>query len=258
MTKWLCILLLAPMLANTVCQAQQLAYDVVTIKPNTSGTDNSSTSMGDSTFEAENTGLKRLLVRAYGVRQELIFGIPGWAESARFDINAKVVDPDMAKLKTLTIEQRREFILALLKDRFHLEAHIEMKTLPVYELLLAGGAPKFHASPTVPSGAGEMNSNSGSGQTRLIAKGIELSSMAAFLTNQSDRPVIDRTGLKGRYNIELTWTDDRGPSPDNGSSEAERPGLFTALKEQLGLKLQPGKGLVPTLVVDRLEQPTKN
>ncbi len=142
----LCVLAVAPGLARGQAQAPQLEYDAITIKPNDSGTDGTSTSMGDSTFQAKNVAIKRLLVRAYGVRQELISGLPDWANSARFDVNAKVVDPDPAVLKKLTPEQRRQFIVALLRDRFHLQVHIEVKTLPVYELTLAKDGPKFHAS----------------------------------------------------------------------------------------------------------------
>jgi uncharacterized protein (TIGR03435 family) len=89
-----------------------------------------------------------------------------------------------------------------------------------------------------------------------------MSSVAGLLTNQTDRTVLDRTGLKGRYDVEVKWTDDRAnPAADNGANglaEEEKPGLFTALKEQLGLKLVPGKGPVPTLVVDHLERPSEN
>jgi uncharacterized protein (TIGR03435 family) len=244
-------------IAAAYAQAPQAAYDVITIKPNNSGTDNSSTSMGDGTFQATNVAIKRLLVRAYGIKQDLISGLPDWANAARFDINAKVVDPDTAALKKLTTEQRREFIVALLRDRFHVKVHFETKTLPVYEMTVTKDGPKFHES-----AAGEergMGTDSDGARTQMKATAVTMTEIAGLLTNQSDRTVLDRTGLTGKYDVLLKWTDDRGPgAADNGLPGEEIPGLFTALQEQLGLRLQPGKGPVETLVVDHVERPTEN
>ena len=260
MSKTLPFLLLlslaaAPGLAQTA--APQLAYDVITIKPNTSGTDDTSTSMEMSSFQASNVPIKRLLIRAYGVRQELISGLPDWADSARFDVSAKVVDPDVTALKKLTPDQRREFIVAMLRDRFHLKAHFETKTLPVYELTVTKDGPKFHAS-----AAGEgtsMGTDSNGGRTELKATAISMTDMAGLLTKQADRTVLDRSGLAGKYDLQLKWTEDRpSGAADNGSAPEDIPGLFTALQEQLGLKLTPSRGPVPTLVIDHIDRPTEN
>lgn len=235
----------------------QLAYDVITIKPNDSGPNGTSTSMGDSTFQASNVPIKRLLNRAYGIRQELISGLPDWANSARFDVNAKVIDPDTAALKMLTPEQRRGFILALLRDRFHLQAHIEVKTLPVYELVVTKDGPKFHASPDGEDNS--MGTDEHNGNLQMKVTGTTMANVAVQLTNQTDRTVIDRTGLAGKYDLLLKWKTDRATeAADNGLAADETPGLFTALQEQLGLRLQPGKGPVETLVVDHVERPTEN
>jgi len=244
-------------IARAQAPAPQLAYDVITIKPNDSGSGDTSTSMESSSFQASNVSIKRLLVRAYGIKQDLISGLPDWANTARFDVNAKVVDPDVAAMKKLTPEQKRGFIVALLRDRFHLKVHFETKTLPVYEMTVTKEGPKFHAS-----AAGEetsMGTDSDGARTQLKASNVTMANLAGLLTNQSDRTVLDLTGLTGKYDVLLKWTDDRGPgAADNGLPGEEIPGLFTALQEQLGLRLQPGKGPVQTLVVDHVERPTEN
>ena len=258
MSKTLLLLMLSFLsIAHAQAPGPQLSYDVITIKPNDSGTDGTSTSMGDSSFQAKNVPIKRLLVRAYGIRQDQISGLPDWTDSARFDINAKIVDPDMAALRTLTPDQRRGFIVALLRDRFQLKVHFETKTLPVYELLVTKDGPKFHAS--APTEEQSMGTNSGSGGTEMKANAVTMANVAALLTNQSDRTVLDRTGLTGKYDLLLKWTDDRpAGAADNGAAADDIPGLFTALQEQLGLRLQPGKGPVETLVVDHVERPAEN
>jgi uncharacterized protein (TIGR03435 family) len=249
--------LLVFLVVRAQAPAPQLAYDVITIKPNDSGSGDTSTSMEYSSFQASNVPIKRLLVRAYGIKQDLISGLPDWTNTARFDVNAKVVDPDEAALKKLTPEQRRGFILAMLRDRFHLKVHFETKTLPVYELLVTKDGPKFHAS-----AAGEehsMGTDSDGTKTQLKASNVTMAEIAGLLTNQADRTVLDRTGLAAKYDVLLKWTDDRGPgAADNGLATEEIPGLFTAIQEQLGLRLQPGKGPVQTLVVDHVERPTEN
>ena len=128
-------------------------------------------------FRAQNVTLKHLLVNAYGIREGLMFGLPGWAASLRFDINAKVTDPDLKTLHSLSKEQRQAMIAAILVDRFHLKLHTESKTLPVYELVVAKDGPKLTASAVPPPDAanpdpfGKMDVHN----TDMTATGVTLS-----------------------------------------------------------------------------------
>jgi bla regulator protein blaR1 len=134
----LLVLAVPALLAQTVAsqappqKAALPVFDVATIKPNKSGSSRSSSLTTDhGTYTGENVTLRTLLTLAFGVRPDLIFGLPGWTENARFDVSAKVVDSDVKDLAALTREQHRAMLQALLADRFQLKSHMETRTLPV-------------------------------------------------------------------------------------------------------------------------------
>lgn len=241
------------------------AYDVVVIKPNQTGRNGSDIDVDDGFFKGTNVSLKRLLVKAYGIREGLIAGIPAWADSPRFDISAKVVDADRAVLAKLDQSQRRAMLAAVLADRFHLKVHIEDKTVPVYDMIIGKDGPKFRESPPLPPvdpskppaefGPGSMSVDN----TDLKANTVPLSELADNLSIKLDRTVIDKTGLTGRYDLRLRWTSDRDAlaNGDNAQPDAP-PTIFTAIEEQLGLRLVTSRGPVPTLVVDHADPPSAN
>jgi uncharacterized protein (TIGR03435 family) len=243
-------------------QVPPYLYDAVTIRPNKSG-GGTSFSTRDDSFLATNMSIKQMLIYAYGVRDGLISGLPGWAESARFDIHAKILEYD-PKI-SLPRQERRAMLGVVLIERFHLKVHTEIKQLPVYELIVGKDGPKFKASapggpvdPEHPNAApnrGGTGTNSDHGNAVLTANAVPMSTLATDLSEQLDRTVIDKTGLKGEYDFQLRWTGENVPQP---LPDDAPPLLFTAIQEQLGLRLQPGKGPVETLVVDRVERPTEN
>jgi len=170
--------------------------------------------------------------------------------SVHIDIKAKIVNPDRKQLEAMTFEQFRSMQQPILTDRFALTFHREMKTLPVYELVTTKGGPKFKdATPA------ELQGHQGIGvhNHNLDATVEPISALVEQLSGQLQRVVVDKTGLTGRYSFKLSWSpDDAGPpSPD----VAAPPDIFTALQEQLGLKLQPGKAEIDTFVVDHAELP---
>jgi len=232
-------------------------YDAAVIKVNKSLARGTDVDRDDTTFRATNVPLTHLLVNAFGIRPGLISGLPAWANSLRWDVNAKVTDPDMKVMQNLSRQQQQQMLAALLAERFHLKTHIEFKTLPVYELVVAKNGPKLKVSAVAPDSTapGDMDVHN----TDLRATGVKLSDFAMNLSAPLDRTVIDKTGLTGRYDFRLQWTPDNvaNNAADNGAADAP-PTLFTAIQEQLGLKLQPAKGPVPTLVIDHVEQPTEN
>ena len=231
-------------------------YDAVVIKPNTGVAPQTYSNLDDVSYQARNVPLKFLLVVAYGIRPGLMFGLPGWAGSMRFDVTAKVTQAEGKGLRGLSREQRQAMLAAVLEDRFHLRTHIEEKTLPVYELVAAKDGMKLTPSKVpLPEGAdpqayGSMNVHN----TDLEATGVTMTDLAANLSAPLDRTVIDKTGLTGRYDFRLRWTADNVATP----AEDAPPSIFTAIQEQLGLKLQAAKGPVKTLVIDHVEQPTEN
>jgi uncharacterized protein (TIGR03435 family) len=253
--------------AQTAVPAAVPVYDAAVIKPNKSGSGSTMINTRDDTFAVTNGSLKLLLVMAYGIRDGLISGLPAWADSARFDINAKIVDYDAVTMKNIAREQRRAMLQALLVSRFHVKVHTEIKTLPVYELVVAKDGLKItaheppaaseqdHPLPPGSLGRGGMNTHSSNGVMGLTANAVKLENLTNVLSNQLDRNVIDKTGLTGEYDLHLKWTPDNAPQP---IADDAPPLLFTAIQEQLGLKLQPGKGPVDTLVVDHVDQPTEN
>jgi len=237
-------------------EAKVPVFDVVSIKPNRSGSGSMGIETHNDSYSATNVSLKRLLQDAYGIREDLISGVPGWAESTGFDIKAKVVDPNLDELRKLSAEQRRSMLQSFLADRFQLKVHIETKELPVYELVVAKGGPKFHEAASS-KGVADASKTPGMWihNNELTATAIPLTSLAAMLSRQLHRTVLDKTGLSGEYDLDLKWAPEDGqdPSPDSSA-----PSIFTALQEQLGLKLQSSRGPVETLVVDRVEMPSEN
>lgn len=206
-------------------------------------------SLKGGSLQVNNLLLKSLITSAYRVREVLIFGLPVWAEEARYDIRGRITEADPKALEDLSREQRRALMAAMLEDRFHLKVHAVTKNMPVYDLVVASGGPKFGESvrrgtePHLEIRKAEYSASNGS-----------ILGLSYFLEEIVERTVIDKTGLIGAYDLHLQWA----PELAGGADGDTRPSIFTALQEQLGLKLQPSKGPVKTLVVDHVERPSEN
>lgn len=254
-------LLAVPAIAQQPAPALPV-YDIVSIHPHSTLDDNVSINTRPGNFSASNVSLKQLISFAYGVRDDLISGLPGWADNARFDIVAKVSDFDPSAFTHLTREQHEAMLQPMLTDRFKVTLHPEIKTLPVFDLIVTKDGPKFKPSPPPPSDPDNPNKHpSGTwiNNEDLTATSITMSDFAKTMAGQLNRTVIDKTGLTGVYDLKLKWTPDRllNPAADDGATDRP-PGLLTALPEQLGLKLESAKGPVETLVVDHAEKPSPN
>jgi len=242
----------APAAQADTTAAKLPVYDVVSIKPNKSG--NGAWGWGGSadSYTGTNLSVKSLLQAAYDIKPDLISGVSGPIDSARFDVIAKIVDPDPAVMKKLTDKQRQAMLLPFLIERFQLKAHTEAKILPVYELFVIPDGPKFkQSSDSSHQGAGwGIRDNHGT----ITANSFPMTSLASLLTDVVHRTVIDKTGLTGKYDISLKWSQYDGTDQPADSG----PSIFTALQEQLGLKLKSAKGPVETLVVDHIAMPSEN
>jgi uncharacterized protein (TIGR03435 family) len=212
-----------------------------------------------------NLSIPNLVAFAYNVKEYLISGGPSWMKSTSFDVDAKVAAPDVATFKKLSAAQRRLMLQKLLAERFHLVVHLETKTLPVYDLLLASGGSKLKPAapdPPSPPDADPADPPKPRGMLRmgpgmLELEDMPLSSFVEQLSYSVNRTVINKTGLTGKYDLNLKWTPD-DQEPTDSSSDNQAPHLFTAIQEQLGLKLEPSKGPVDTLVIDHVEMPGDN
>jgi uncharacterized protein (TIGR03435 family) len=247
-------------------------FEVAAIKQHKDLTGNMMIGQTPNGFRCVNLGLTDLIASAYGVKQDLISGAPGWVGSTRFDIEAKVAAEDADAMKKLNGHQRQAMLKPLLEDRFHLKAHIETKTLPVYELVVAKGGAKLIAaaadppeSPDAKAPDAKPDDHPKSRMGITIGPGsfegtdVALGTLVGNLGYIVQRTVIDKTGLTGKYDMKLKWTpEDQAMSADANSGANTGPSIFTALEEQLGLKLVSSKGPVDTLVIDHVEMPTEN
>jgi len=235
-------------------------FAVATVKPTRHGNGMSLLQMTPDGIRIENLPLQEMLRVAFGMQDDRILGEPDWANVERFDVEAKVDDSDVAKLGTLTIDQRREMLVPLLIDRFGLKFHREQRDLPIYNLVIARGGAKLKESNA------ELSQRQfrpvGRGQLESI--GFPVKALIPILSRQLGRTVFDETGLTGLYDYTLQWTpDDRfGPFPSGSNEDADsasKPDLFTALREQLGLDLKSQKGSVEVVVIDHVSRlPSEN
>jgi bla regulator protein BlaR1 len=245
-------------------------FEVASIKPNKSGDPNVMLMFKPNGFSATNAPLHEVIRLAYQVPDFQMSGGPPWINSERYDIEAKV-DSSAAELRQLDQDQHRQMLQSLLQDRFELKVHWETKELPVYALAVAKNGPKLHeAKPddTYPNGikdeggvgrAGLMRMGPG----RITAQGLPMNTFVRLLSQQLGRTVLDKTGLAGNYDVELQWTPDNIPAsfigPDGKPTpEISGPSVFTAIQEQLGLKLESQKGPVEVLVIDHVEPASAN
>ena len=182
---------------------------------------------------------------------------PGWIRSDRYDIVAKVDGEGRP-----TMDQVRQMLQKLLADRFQLKLHRETKELPVYALVIG------KKGPTLMESAADAKSSMRFGAGQFTGSKVSMTQLALFLSNALARPVLDGTGLMGTYDFKLQWTPDAGQLPGLGGfgpgpdapppSDPNGPSIFTAVQEQLGLKLESQKGPIEILVLDHAAKPSEN
>jgi uncharacterized protein (TIGR03435 family) len=253
-------------------------FEVASVKPDKSGIGPRILLTADG-LTATKVTVKFLIKQAYGVEDDEISGAPNWLDSDAYDVDAKVGSADLAALDKLDEKQRMRMLRPLLAERFQLKVHRETKEIPVYALVIAKNGPKLHqAKPgdTYPDGIKGLDGKPGGrqgmmmwGRGRLIAQGIPIANLLPPLTQQLERTVLDKTGLKGTYDITLLWTPEDDRAPMGNGAEGGRQGstpaadssgasIFTAIQEQLGLKLESQKSQVEGLVIDHVERPSDN
>lgn len=225
-------------------------------------------------FTAQNATLKDLLTLAYDVKGFQVSGGPAWINSERYDISANVAGSPTPGREALMLQRRR--LQTLLQDRFKLAVHHETKELPIYELTVSKGGPKLQApscteadpknlAPAPGKTVMDYCGSSGFFKGRFEASAATMGDLAKALANLLDRSVTDKTGVDGTFHVTLTFAVDdttiRFPdAPNLGGATADDtgPNIFTALQEQLGLRLDSRKGPVDVTVIDHVERPSEN
>jgi uncharacterized protein (TIGR03435 family) len=247
-----------PPTANMPADANP-SFEVATIKPGKPGTPGKGLIMRDPrTFMTINFTVADLISFAYAVHPRQITGAPSWLEDEMFDITATPDPPGQPNRKQIEI-----MVQKLLADRFKLTFHHDKKELSVFALTVGKTGPKLTASTADPNGLPGMGLG---GLGIANARNANMSDFTGFLQSVVlDRPVVDQTGLKGRFDFGLKWTPDdsqfpsvKGQLPPPKEDAEAQPDLFTAIQQQLGLKLEATKTAVDVLVIDHVEKPSAN
>ncbi len=271
---------------NTVAPA--LAYENASIKPNQVHHSMFKMMFEPYGFSATSATLRMLIRTAYGVEDYQISGAPKWLDSEGYDVEAKMDSSVADELRKLSEDQRKaerqRMLQALLTDRFKLALHHESKELPAYALVVAKDGPKLQAAKpgdTYPNGFKGPDGGSGAGifhigmytggRADLVGQGLPMATLVQLLSERLQSAVLDKTGLKGNYDFTLQWTTDVSQAPSPAPSGISQQGtgspspiqssgssIFTAIQEQLGLKLELQKSPGEILVIDHVEKPSEN
>lgn len=252
--------------ATLLAQPAQLTFDVVSIRRNMSEKDGGGGGpRPGGAYTLTNVRGKSLVGIAYDMPQNRILGGPGWLDTDRYDLTARGKDGP-------TREEARQMLRAVLRDRFQLLAHVEQRDLPIYTLGLA--RPDRRLGPGLrPSAIDCLNPEArkkayaaATPGSRLVcglqeepgtftAGGTEINALVIILAGAAGRPVLDKTGLAGGFDIDLKWTPALGT---DALAAADAVSIFTAVQEQLGLRLENGTAPLDVLMIDRIERPTEN
>lgn len=220
-------------------------FDVISIRPVTSVRNSSPTNIDRGSLTAYNISIRRLIQAAFDVRDYQMLNTPGWIDGARYDVLAK---SDSAT--DLTDKQMAPMIQNLFKDRFNFRYHRETRDLSGYLLIAANGGPKLKKS-EADSGSRTNITNYNSGKVSIEAAKISMAHLAVVLDGLLKQPVVDGSGVRGDYDLKLEY--------DSGlNADSPVPSLFTALQQQLGLRLQARKAPVEMIVVENVSKPSEN
>jgi uncharacterized protein (TIGR03435 family) len=202
------------------------------------------------TLNVDDGRLRQIIGLAYGIQRVNVLGGPDWIDIDKFTIIAKADSPDA------TPEQIKLMLQTLLAERFKLALHKDTKEIRVYTLTVGKNGSKLKETPEEEKGSSNVGGTPRGLQ--MVYRKANILLLVNTLANMLGSPVVDKTGLTGRYDIRLEWTDDRFRRPADSMSADLAPDLFTALEEQLGLKMEVKKGPAEVLVVDHAERASEN
>jgi len=248
--KWARVAFIVASLVAAAFAQQRPAFDVATVKPSSStGGINNRRDPVLATWTK--IPLNVVIEDAYEIQPDQLIGGPAWLKTDHWDIVGKTDAP-------ATGDQQNKMLQTLLEDRFKLKVHRETRRLPEYELAVARGGRKFHEAP--PNDDPNWNGRTKIGRGLIDGQGISMTQFTLWIRGEIGRPVIDRTGLTGRYDLKLQWVPDESQPNSGGEApptDSAGPSLFAAMHE-LGLNLTAIRGPVEVLVIDHLEKPSAN
>jgi uncharacterized protein (TIGR03435 family) len=241
---------MASAVAAPMAGQARLAFGVASIRASSQASPPLSISSSPGRLTTSNTSLRMLITWAYDLGDDRLVGAPEWLDSQRFDISATV--PAKAPDETPVSEPLKVMMQSLLAERFGLVSHHETRVLPIYSLAVDTNGPRLQLR----DAANDLGRNTFSmpGSGRLVGTKVTTGMLAKVLSEQLRRSVEDATGLTGIFDFTLEW------APETDAANASgRPSIFTAVREQLGLRLEPRTGPVTVLVIDGIERmPTAN
>jgi len=224
-------------------------WEVVTVKPGDLFAKSDHIDQHGRHVTLENETVEMLIWAGNNVHKSQIAGLPDWAKTERWTVDGLAnVDgePDVVQLQTL--------VRKVLAERFGLKLHREQREMAVYALTVAKGGSKLTVNTSDPNGESDERGRHGVGWQMYQYTNTSIAEFVLEMLWAVDRPIVDQTGLKGRYDFQLKWLTDENHAADPDAP----PGLFTAVQEQLGLKLEPVKAKADVLVVDKVERPGAN
>jgi uncharacterized protein (TIGR03435 family) len=257
---------------STSSNTPVLAYDVAAIKLDNSGSGDVGYKNPPDGLVLTNIPLVQVIRLAYQVQDPQLLGVPDWIRAERYDIDAKMDEAVAAAFNKLDAEGRRlarlQMLQALLADRFKLVVHRDSRDVSVFMLVAGKNGPKLKETPAVspapgapavmPTGGPSIrNSRNGTGPITLTVYRCKGESLANMLSPYAGRPVVDKTGLASKYDFILRFLPDDAPASES-ASDPTATSLFTAVQDQLGLKLEAGRGPVEHIVIDHIERPSGN
>lgn len=225
-------------------------WEVATVKPSDPDDHSAGFQLHGREIYIERMTVESMLLMAYGYHKKQIVGAPDWIATERWDVKG-VPDVDGEP----SIKQYQGMVRKILAERFGLVTHTEQREMEVYALTVAKGGEKMTPSAGDPNGLLNENDNDNGGQRTMEMTNGSMADLALLMKFFLDRPVVDQTGLTGRYDFRLKWTFDESRAPTDGTAA---PSVFTAIQEQLGLKLDAVKAQTDVLAVDKVERPGAN
>jgi uncharacterized protein (TIGR03435 family) len=239
------------MAAQTPDPAQKIEFEVASIRP-AKQDDHHSTHFDGELVRVHNLTLKSLVAQAYNVDLRQILGGPSWVDSDSYDISAKIPAEYVSGRRS----QERLMMQSLLADRFHLATHRAPMEISGYALVVAKKGPKMERSTKDGGADSSINANDGD----MHAENVTMKDFADILsrTLEVGKLVADHTGLKDRYNFELKWDTTNPLAASADAASSDRPSIFTALQDRLGLKVEPARISVESIVIDHAEKPGEN
>ncbi len=244
---------LALALAILLAQTAKPSFEVATIKRNISGEGGSIGIEPGGRFRAVNADVRFMIATMYrmpgGPRlfPSQIIGLPEWASTEKYDMIGKVSDQFAGRSAQEQFRNMAPMVQALLEDRFKLSLHRETRQMPIYALVVARPGVLRATKTDCTKDFSKCRVQSTAGHYSAVA--MNLNNFLILFNDNVERVVVDRTGLKGSYDIDLDWAAD--PNSD-------KPSFFTAIEEQLGLKLEAQRGPVDVIVIDHIERPTED